>query len=356
MDKAAQMFGKIACFLFLVAIFIIGKYTGENKTKYSSNLNGAADSVNISDYMPAVEEKETLGNYTLTTSTTVVNLRNLGPFDFLPNHKNPCWRRIESIKTLKRCIPYFYLIGCEKCGSSDLWYRLVQHPEIAATDKENFHWISKTRFHGLPFEFYLDWFQAAVEGNISKTDSKGYHPMIIGDGNPSMNTYNEYWMLDPANHDTFLEPHFTNADNIYFLNPKAKIIAILREPVERLFSEYNYFARNQTSAKFHGVVSKMKDLFEECRRTHTDRYCVNTKKPEQSSIGQIWKGLYYVHLGEFYRVFPKEQILVLKLDDCKINYDECLHRTFKFLEIFIGISRPLPNRIDIGNNTSVIRK
>ncbi|WAR27540.1 CHSTF-like protein [Mya arenaria] len=238
MDKVAQMLGKIACFLFLVAIFIIGKYIDENKTKYSSNLNSVADSVNIADSKPAVRVLEKIGNYNLTTSTTGVNLRNLGPFHFLPNHKNPCWRRIESNKTLTRCIPYFYLIGCEKCGSSDLWYRLLQHPEIAATDKETLHWINKNRFHGLPFEFYLDWFQAAVE-----------------------------------------------------------------------------------------------DFYEECRRTHTDRYCVNTKKPEQSRIGQIWKGIYYIHFGEFYRVFPKEQILVLKLDDCKINYDECLNRTFKFLGI-----------------------
>ena len=37
---------------------------------------------------------------------------------FQPQFKNPCW---HDENKLLRCLPYFYLIGAPKCGTTDLY-------------------------------------------------------------------------------------------------------------------------------------------------------------------------------------------------------------------------------------------
>ena len=48
---------------------------------------------------------------------------------FIPEMKNPCWREGEEGGRLL-CLPYAYLLGMPKCGSSDLWERLIRHPKV----------------------------------------------------------------------------------------------------------------------------------------------------------------------------------------------------------------------------------
>lgn len=56
---------------------------------------------------------------------------------FLKNFKNPCWLEKEthgvnsSYKNgVLRCLPYFHLFGVCKSGTTDLFSRLTQHPQI----------------------------------------------------------------------------------------------------------------------------------------------------------------------------------------------------------------------------------
>lgn len=73
--------------------------------------------------------------------------------NFLEDYKNPCWQEAvedsDSIKYEMRCLPYFYLIGADKCGTTDLFLRLLKHPEIlkinAYFHKETMWW-AWTRF------------------------------------------------------------------------------------------------------------------------------------------------------------------------------------------------------------------
>ena len=108
---------------------------------------------------------------------------------FLPDFKNPCWRerfdqpidalyedngfakysprirnalqRIRSAWSGRgrgrhpadrlRCLPYFFLAGQPKCGSTDLYRKLMEHPHIAATPVKEPHWWAKNR-HGETFD------------------------------------------------------------------------------------------------------------------------------------------------------------------------------------------------------------
>lgn len=58
---------------------------------------------------------------------------------FLPNYKNPCWRQPGESEL--RCLPYFYLVGVSKSGTTDLYMQLKKHPKIArGNTKELGYW------------------------------------------------------------------------------------------------------------------------------------------------------------------------------------------------------------------------
>lgn len=64
------------------------------------------------------------------------------PSKFNTKFKNPCWH--DEVSQKLWCLPYFYQIGMPKCGTTDLWDKLVQHPQVQNVPKEP-HWWSKRR-------------------------------------------------------------------------------------------------------------------------------------------------------------------------------------------------------------------
>ena len=43
-----------------------------------------------------------------------------------PGARNPCWFENKKL----RCIPYYHILGVSKCGTTDIYNRLVKHPHI----------------------------------------------------------------------------------------------------------------------------------------------------------------------------------------------------------------------------------
>ena len=62
------------------------------------------------------------------------------PVQFLNNIRNPCWKEETNIF----CLPSFFLAGFPKAGTTDLWAKIVRHPDIVATIKEP-HWWTRRR-------------------------------------------------------------------------------------------------------------------------------------------------------------------------------------------------------------------
>lgn len=115
-----------------------------------------------------------------------LQLFSIIPRHFLPSIKSPCWYeelsgelsmdpyrknlftlRSKSFKTVcdrlrtnfhqhlynrdgkplrLRCLPYFYIIGQPKCGTTDLFHRLLLHPEVKFNTMKEPHWWTRKRF------------------------------------------------------------------------------------------------------------------------------------------------------------------------------------------------------------------
>jgi hypothetical protein len=71
-----------------------------------------------------------------------------GPFKFLKNFKSPCWKPAEksSWEPPIRCLPYFYLIGAPKSGTTDMHRRLIKHPEISKLVVKEPHWLTRRHY------------------------------------------------------------------------------------------------------------------------------------------------------------------------------------------------------------------
>ena len=83
------------------------------------------------------------------------------PPRYLTNYKNPCFYVRDAngdivlhgvhgdMKVRLKCLPYFHLIGVDKSGTTDLWFRLTQHSHVVQNTgvlgKET-HWWSWRRF------------------------------------------------------------------------------------------------------------------------------------------------------------------------------------------------------------------
>ncbi|CAB1416697.1 unnamed protein product [Pleuronectes platessa] len=247
-----------------------------------------------------------------------------------------------------RCLPYFYIIGQPKCGTTDLYDRLKLRPDVRFTTFKEPHWWTRKRFgisriskgfqDGYPVEDYLDLFDQSayqIQGNLTaKGSGSPSHPnMIIGEASASTMWDNNAWVYFYDN-TTEGEPPFLVQDFIHALQPDGRFIVMLRDPVERLYSDYLYFGiTNKSAEDFHEKVSESLQLFEGCLTEYTMRSCVYNITLNNAMPVRLRIGLYILYLLDWLTVFSREQILVLRLEDHASNRKYTMHKVFDFLNL-----------------------
>ncbi|XP_014894912.1 carbohydrate sulfotransferase 15 [Poecilia latipinna] len=189
-----------------------------------------------------------------------------------------------------------------------------------------------------PVEDYLDLFDQAayqIQGELNaNTSGSPSHPnVIIGEASASTMWDNNAWVYFYDN-TTEGEPPFLIQDFIHALQPEARFIVMLRDPVERLYSDYLYFGiANKSAEDFHEKVSESLQLFEGCLMEYTMRSCVYNTTVNNAMPVRLQVGLYVVYLIDWLAVFSREQILVLRLEDHAFDMKDTLHKVFDFLNL-----------------------
>ncbi|XP_071087317.1 carbohydrate sulfotransferase 15-like [Haliotis cracherodii] len=292
-----------------------------------------------------------------------LDLVNFPEFAFLPNFKNPCWREsyIPPVtcytdkpdipsrhptrsKLSLRCLPYFLIIGQPKCGTTDIYRRLNNHPDVTSPKMKESFWIERVRFRPKcsSINTYLDFLQQSANtiDRVFKKDTAGqvYHHVITGDGSVDMMWDNTFWPLLPGN-EGCREPCVTNADMVHHLNPGASIIISLRNPIDRLYSDYLYESRwlhYQISREdFHQEVKREIQEFNTCLLTNSVRACTYNGSHENaySSKVRLRLGIYSVHVADWLRVFPRHQVHVIKFEDYIQDIENHMKSLFRFLDL-----------------------
>ncbi|MCI0625676.1 MAG: sulfotransferase domain-containing protein [Acidobacteria bacterium] len=179
-------------------------------------------------------------------------------------------------------LPNFLIIGAPRSGTTWIERNLREHPDVYMPDKKELHFFDKHYNKGLDFyeAFFAGW-------NGQKA---------VGEATPDY-LHGSYSERDIP---VLIQSHL----------PHAKLIASLRNPVERAYSRYwNAKAKYEHNANL---------TFEEKLR----------EKPEF-----IEEGLYVDQLQRYYARFPRRQILILLLDDLVADPKRFMRRIYEFLDI-----------------------
>ncbi|KAL8595211.1 hypothetical protein ACOMHN_043364 [Nucella lapillus] len=254
------------------------------------------------------------------------------PHQFMNNSQNPCWMDKGHV----RCVPYFYLIGVSKSGTSDLFYRLTSHPQAVRTVKEP-HFFDRKRYtNKRKFEDYVNQYNKL--GTVIEKDigSRGYSRVVAGDATPSYFYDNYNWQQYSGN-EGCSEPRVVLANHIVHLNPAVRLVVIIRHPVNRLYSRYLFDYgrsplfnwRNPPSPQqFHSFVVDGLRQYMDCFQRWSLRHCVYDRMLLLKTASE---NLYPVLLEDWLRVVPRDQIIFLRFEDYKQDTAAHLQRVFDFL-------------------------
>ncbi|KAJ8045542.1 Carbohydrate sulfotransferase 15 [Holothuria leucospilota] len=251
------------------------------------------------------------------------------PSTFLPQFKNPCWE--DKSNTLK-CLPYFYLIGVSKCGTTDIWAKLALHPQIAPSTKEPHYW--RDRKPGLTsFTNYL-----SRGDELIRRLTRGDKEAVYGDG--SSTTFYDHYSLFRNNPEVLKQGMpYTNADILRAIVPNAKFILSVREPVERAYSDYLYRPIGLglhdilSPELFHRLTEQYINKYRNCKKMYSENACLYWKESDTDRSFSLKVGMFSAFLRHWLEVFPREQFLILRMEEWIQNCTGTLERIFKFLDL-----------------------
>ena len=241
------------------------------------------------------------------------------------------------------CLPYFFLMGYPKCGTSKLYTLLLHHPDYVATVKE-MHWWTKHNMSNNPEANELEIYQYLMYYSYNYTASVRRYPdrNVLGDCSASTawyGTFNKSFEDLPSDALPYI---------LYKFFPKSKFIAITRNPADRLRSDYYFFSGTEghvpmallNAGNLHLVANHTFRAYEACVRSgNPDFYCVHEYRrwlpsplsPILKSWFRLEATMYYYTLKQWYKYFPKENILVLRNEDLYQNATAIALQMYDFL-------------------------
>lgn len=206
----------------------------------------------------------------------------------------------------------FIVIGAQKAGTTSLFEYLRQHPELSLPATKEAPFFSHEPVYRRGFDDYL---------------RKAFG---IADANTRWGTVTPQYMVgglweqpNPGEDGRGFDER-TVPLRIRELLPEVRLIAILRDPVQRARSHHRMAAMNKIEARtFERAVE---DLLQPEALTDARR------EPREQAGYVVW-GEYGRILAGYFEVFRSEQILVLFTDELERDAAGVLRRIYEFLGV-----------------------
>ncbi|KAJ8045730.1 Carbohydrate sulfotransferase 15 [Holothuria leucospilota] len=290
-----------------------------------------SSSIRLSNYS-AISASENV-NIPVTVPNDLKRLRPMilddFPSKFLPSYKNPCYIKYTTDKKL-HCLPYFFLLGTPKSGTTDIWSKILAHPEIVAAIKEP-HWWTRTSYPSAPLEVYEKRYMTNAIVKRTGTDIQKKQLTITGDGSASTFWDNMRWKEIYPEYDQ-KGPPYIMADVIHTVLPNAKLLVSFRDPTYRLYSDYIFFKPVGVTSpeNFHDRVVTEINKFSTCLTNRSLEACAYCCKDQKVRLNI---GLYSVYLRDWLKRYPRHQLMALKLEEWHARCTQLLPEIFQFLEV-----------------------
>ena len=200
-----------------------------------------------------------------------------------------------------RRLPDFLILGAQKAGTTALYAYLRWHPQITGPAFKEVSFFDRHYARGEA------WYRAHLPARVSAGT-------LVGEASPS-------YLFHP------LAPERVRA-----LVPEARLIAILRNPVDRAFSHYQHeLSLGRETLPFEEAIEREEERMEgEVERMLRD--------PEYFSHAwwnytYLARGRYAEQLERWFAVFPRDRLLVLSTDELANDTAETYGRVLDFLGV-----------------------
>jgi hypothetical protein len=204
--------------------------------------------------------------------------------------KNVIFSRLEQ-RDRPPADPTFLVIGTQKCGTTWLFRRIRQHPDVYV--RKEIHFFNNDSY----FRRSIQWYKAQFSGHSGQR--------AVGE------VATNYFWTDVSQGEARNSGHLPNVPaRVKQYYPDLRFILTLRDPVERAISAYYHHIR--------------------ARRVHPS-----------TPISEVWHrygilsmGFYDQHLKNWLNYFPREQFLVLILeDDIARRPQSTIRRVYEFIGV-----------------------
>ncbi len=219
-----------------------------------------------------------------------------------------CDRKFRGLTSPLRVLPDFIVIGVGRGGTTSLYNYLNQHNCIQKSSYDEIGFFDDN------FHLGVNWYRSMFPTKYEKQKIiKKFGKFLTYDVTP--------W---------YIRRPWT-ANRIKTLLPSAKIISVLRNPVDRTYSHYHLTCREK------GTTKSFEEIIEE-EIKKIDNYDDNLKNSQKYyedfvQNSHIARGFYLEQLENWFTVFNKENILIISSEDLANHTQKTMDYVFNFLNI-----------------------
>lgn len=209
-----------------------------------------------------------------------------------------------------RVLPDFLIIGAQRCGTSSLYYYLTEQNCISPAATKEVHFFDDF------FTIGINWYRAQFPTSAYKyyVEHARHRHFLTGEASP-------YYIF---------HPHAPG--RIAAALPHIKLIALLRNPVDRAFSHHwlEVKGRYETLSFEEAVRCEQDRIAGEREKMLSDEHYHSFKYRRYS---YLTRGIYIDQIEYWLKFFPREQFLFLKAEDLYSNPVSVVRQTLEFLGV-----------------------
>jgi hypothetical protein len=218
-----------------------------------------------------------------------------------------------------RPLPDFVIIGAKRGGTTSLYRYLLRHPRVIpmfpsarrlplAADPKGVHYFDTDFHRGL--SWYRSHFPSVLTRAVISQRTGGR--AISGEASP-------YYLC-----------HHQAAERAARTIGSARLLLLLREPVERTYSHYREQVRNGVEPlDFEAALAAEPERLAEARRS--GRRWADTFAYEHQ--GYVTQSEYAPALARWLALFPREQMLVLRSENLYAEPQRTYNRVLSYLDL-----------------------
>jgi Sulfotransferase domain len=224
-------------------------------------------------------------------------------------------RRFRLATRRARILPSFLVVGAQRAGTTSLFDYLGRHPDVAspAGGEESVAWAKELHFFDDKFWRGVDWYRSffpTVAGQRVARLRGG--DLVTGEATP-------YYLFHPA-----------VPGRVAATLPEVRLVALLRDPIERAYSHYQLMCRKgleQLSFE-DAVTAEAERLAGEEERLIADPHYRSYHHRHHAYLA---RGLYADQLERWLGHFPREQLMVLHAEEFFARPAEMYAQVLAFL-------------------------